>query len=367
MVRLFKTGAGSLALTVMLLAAWGGVANGATAIGAPTSAQSSNGVMHCSHGETPAKAATVANGLQPPAGFSPAAASDADLAKYGFPPRPKSGNSAGWLAAMRAWKAKAPANSPAWTCGQESHGPAGASRGVTPDGLGGSGSYTSHNWGGNQVSNSQYGDSYGDYPSASLEMNLPIPVSGPNNGLNYGRATFWTGIGLGSGHGSTGGQLVQNGVEMNLIPGSFSYALWFEVYPQQSAVYVEPFTISYNDLLYFQSWYSGGTAHFYFGNLSHGQSASYSAAFDGLTGESAEWIVEKSGDELLTGWGPDNPFDMRAEFEGNNGGWYCAGTAYHWSIHMLNSSNQDIAHGGAWVDPPSYCTFPLYRTSAYGG
>ena len=366
MARLFRTGVGGLVLTVMLLPVWSGVADGATTISAPTSAQQSNAAMHCTHGETPAKTATAVNGLQPPAGFSPATASDAELAKYGFPPRPKSGNSAGWLTAMRAWKAKAPVNSPAWTCGHESHGTAGANRAVVPDGLGGSSSTTSYKWGGNQVSNNWNGDYLGDYPSASLEMNLPAPVSSPNNGLN-GEATFWTGIGRGNGSGSSGEQLVQNGVEMGQIPGSFYYALWYEVYPQQAAVYVAPFTISFNDLLYFQSWYSGGTAHFYFGNLSHGQSASYTESFDGTTGDSAEWIVEKSGDELLAGWGPDNPFDMRAEFEGNNGGWYCAGTAYHWSIHLINSSGQDIAHGGAWVDPPSYCTFPLSRTSAYGG
>jgi hypothetical protein len=145
MARLFRTGADCLVLTVILLAAWSGVANSATTISAPTGAQLSNAAMLCTHGETPANAATVANGLQPPAGFNPATASDSELAKYGFLPQPKSGNDAGWLTAIRAWKAKAPVNSPTWTCGHEPHGTAGASRGVVPDGLSGSSSTTSTN------------------------------------------------------------------------------------------------------------------------------------------------------------------------------------------------------------------------------
>lgn len=363
MARLFRTATSGIVLTVALLAAWSGIAASATTDSAPSSAQPSNAAMRCAHGETPAIAATSANGLQPPTGFNPATASDTELTKYGFPPRPKNGGGAGWLAAMRAWKAKASVNSPAWTCGHENHGAAGASRAATPDGLGGSTGITSYQWGGNQVSNYRNGDFYGDYPSASLEMNLPYPRGG--NSL-YNEATFWTGIGMGNGSGSSGDQLLQNGVEMGQSPGVSYYALFFEVYPQQDAVYVAPFSISSGDLLYFQSWYSGTTAHFYFGNLSHGQSISYTQSFNGASGDSAEWIVEKSGQEALSEWGPDNPFDMRAEFENSNGGWFCAGTANHWSIHLLNSSNQDIAHGLAWVDPPSYCTFPLYRTSADG-
>lgn len=363
MTRLFRTAVGGAALTVVLLAAWSGVADGATTTSAPTSAQPSNRAMYCPHGETPAKAVTAVNDLQPPTGFKPATASDADLAKYGFPLRPKGGNGAAWLDAMRAWKTKAPANSPAWTCGHESHGPVGSSQAtVVPNGLGGGGSTTSHQWGGNQVSNSLVGDNYHDYPAAGLEMNLPYPTSGGGGGL-YDEATFWTGIGMGYGSGS----LIQNGVEMGQTGASSSYyAMFYQVFPQQNAQYVAPFTISGNDLLYFQSWEDGPTAYFYFANLSHGQSISYHEPFDGLSGDSAEWIVEKSGQEALSGWGPNNPFDMRAEFEDRNGGWFCAGTANHWSYHLLNTSNQDIAHGLAWVDPPSYCTFPLYRTSADG-
>lgn len=316
--------------------------------------------VSCPDGITPTLTNVTVSGQQPPAGFRPDTASSGELARYGFPPRPGNGHDGEWLASMKSFKHKATTTGPAWTCGNVSHGQRGSDSTVTPAGLGGSGSHFNNKWAGNQVSFNLNGDAYDSYTAATLRWVLPIPVNDPN-GAVYSETSIWPGIGT----GQNGGQLVQAGTESWTQPNSsYTYNLWYEVYPYQKAVYVYPFNINHGDQLYIQVWYAGQIAYFYISNDSHGQSVQYSENFTGRTGDSAEWIVEKSGD-ALSGWGPANPFNMTGEFVGN-GTWFCAGTHYHWSYHLTNSAGQDMAHGLAWTDPPNYCTFPMFRANVNG-
>ena len=112
--------------------------------------------------------------------------------------------------------------------------------------------------------------------------------------------------------------------------------------------------------MYVQSYYAGTGAYFFLENMSTGSSHTYGPdTFNGQSGGSAEWIVEKSDSVRLMQWpGALNMNDDEADM---NGTWVCAGTQTHVAYQLFAPS--ELAYPTAWTDPGTYCNFPIYRTS----
>jgi len=261
--------------------------------------------------ESSARIPTNVEGIRafpaPPANFNPLAASDEELASYGFPPHPdKTAEPAGyaqWARAMttatKRWngelkprkfqntpmkRAAAPAGFPA---SDVSHGPS---------------TGTSYNWSG--VVNTNTAKKYGVTSVYYIfsEFNVPVAQQAFNgSGGNicdggWDITSIWNGIDGFTGNG--GSDVLQGGVDSayycsGIVAGPF-YETWIEWFPAGSTY---EFAVNPGDDLYVETWSTSSTqGYVYMADLTLQISATYGLTAPSgtvLTGNSAEFIVER--------------------------------------------------------------------------
>jgi len=293
----------------------------------------------------------------PPTGFSPLQASDADLATYGFPPRPPQSDRsyANWAQVVANAKYRI-ANPVAKKTGIV-HGP--AVRASLSAGAGvGNTTEAEYNWSGvDEVYASPFfaanpNGGSGGYVVGGYQM----PTLGYDNCSGYGSyyASMWVGMD-GSPNAPAGNEdVLQAGFEAGACPGG--YYAWYEWYTvgcnlnASSAAYP---CVEYNvnlpltagDYTYVTVTYNPTSPHgaAFLSNQTTGQyiSVSFSqpsgSPGSAFAGYSAEWIVERPTN-LSTG----SLFDL-ANYIGS------------WSIGGLN-------YLGSF---PAYMQFPSYATPGY--
>ncbi|WP_370084580.1 hypothetical protein [Streptacidiphilus sp. MAP12-16] len=286
-----------------------------------------------------------------PADFNPLTASNAELARYGFPRHPKHNDQA-WKAAMKAAKHRT-TDTTTWTCAGITHGkmipgPKLKTGIVSPAwSLGPGNPVTSSNWAGNQV------------PQATDEATWEWIVPGghakqPNT--CYSMVSPWVGIG----NGVSGDPLVQAGSEDHYDCNGYNvHYMWHQVYPEGSVAFVHPYSFGIGDDIYVDVWVSGYTAYYFMEDKTKGQYTTYSENYSGNVSRSAEWIIEKGGNGLSAWNGAMSTYNAYWQYTG--GSLDPAGAWPHNSYHLYYNG-QDVAHGGAWTDPGTYSAFPLYSS-----
>jgi len=226
----------------------------------------------------------------PPAGFDHTTASDYELARYGFPPRPNEmmepAAFASWKRAMQASKERI---LPRLEPSQKSHGPA---RMMNSNG-------TSNNWSG--VVDFGGATSYNHSDSFHLiAMDYVVPAATQAYGVCAGSTVYsstWIGI---DGWGST--DVLQAGTDSDAYCGqggvSSSYTAWIEWYPYPE-VRISNFPVAPGDDLYIAVWNTSatqGNAYFVNYRTNFAGTVQFTApSGTTLVGNSAEWVVERPG------------------------------------------------------------------------
>ncbi len=241
----------------------------------------------------------------PPAGFDPIAASDEELAYYGFPPRPDQFTQAKayatWFRAMKASKVRVV---PTLEQTAIFHGPVKPGKVADPTAVESNPllstqakdtSYSS-NWSG-------YVDfsgaaSYGSSSFYFLVNDYTVPVAQQafgacTGGWDWGSA--WNGI---DGWGSP--DVLQAGIEFDAYCSgstrSSYYSAWYEWYPY-GEVRIGSFPIAPGDDLFVEVWHTSSTQGYaYLVNYNNDQAVEVGfTAYPGypLVGNSAEWVVER--------------------------------------------------------------------------
>lgn len=358
----------AVALSTSLVGAATATSSAASPPARGAAASADPSAPRCADGVTPtivisAAAEAQSQPSRPPTGFSPLKATAAELHKYGFPARPPAGKDAEWLRAMASWKGFAPA-APTWTCGDDHHAPmAQASGPVTASSPGGSDVQDSPNWAGNLI----HGSGNQTYTYVEMSWIVPGIAADYNTNGGHSQVNIWPGLGYGSGSGD---ELVQLGTATDVegTAGTDTWSrLWYEVYPKEGVQYTAPFSIGPGDQMYMSVTVSGSNAHFWMQRLNGGYSYSHDESFNGNTGGTAEWIVEKGNSPVPLGVWNGALVLNSANASGPNVGWTSAGSGFHTSIHMrccdsYYATGPLVANGGAWLDPPNYAEFPMYRT-----
>jgi hypothetical protein len=372
----------AMSKVVLLMAASVGVSCALILGGEPGSALGSGraaaatlapvGVPTCPHGEAPTDVtveAAVASAV--PANFDPTTASAAQLLKYGFPARPPGGTNSAWQRAVQDQLASPPKPTYSYNCPLSNtphalkattgvRSPASAPGPVICD-------LPSSNWVGNVLAkgcnpnNTIMLDPKNTFTFAEVEFYAEDAPS--ENGVQTEYSPW---VGLGAGESKTSDEMVQAGIEADSpLGGGPEFFPWTEVYPYQGVKYhtLPAGNIGLGDQIYVQVYYSGQVAHWYISDQSHsGDYSSFSpTTFTGTTGGSAEWIIEKNTPPL-SHW--TNPFMMDLSNATMNFASTCAGVPAHISVQMYESG-QELAKGGAWTDPPTYCDFPITRTASF--
>ncbi len=264
---------------------------------------------------------------EPPAGFDPEGASDADLKAYGFPPRPSLASSGYdmWVKMVTAAKIRIP--NPTFQTTGLVHRP--------PQNLGGGGpiggSGTSYNWSGVYEDGSS--DNYFAANGSTIATVFSVPaVNSSPEDCTYGPyiASIWIGFD-GWIPGGTG-DVLQAGVDasacqiydstLNIyVPAYSPYEFWFEwevsgCTMSQYACYETATNFQPNegdtviiDVTYYTS---SPNANAYIADYTSGQYVSvwYDEPDNGTyTGNSAEWIVERPG--IITSY-PSPYYDLAA-------------------------------------------------------
>ncbi|HEV2674531.1 MAG TPA: G1 family glutamic endopeptidase [Aliidongia sp.] len=230
--------------------------------------------------------------VDPPAAFNPLTAPDADLALYGFPPRPDATKSpatfATWQKAMAASQNHVV---PALEQTQIMHGPANKSASVKN-------TSSSYNWSGYVLTNQA--SSYGSSSYYFLVSDYIVPIAEQafgtcNNGWDY--SSTWAGI-----DGWSNGDVLQAGTESdaycygNSSSKATYYSAWYEWYPY-GEVRIGNFPIAPGDDIFVEVWSTSNTAgHAYMVNYTN--NTYVNIAFSAppgthLVGNSAEWVVER--------------------------------------------------------------------------
>lgn len=313
--------------------------------------------LTCANGAKPVVSAASIVTATPPSGFDPTTASDADLQKYGFPRHPKTNDKA-WKEAMKHAKYKG-TDTRTWTCpGTAPHGaeipaapPVGSSH-IHAASLGSSNAVYSGNWAGNRVNIAT--------DEATWEWFVPGGYAKQPNTC-YSMVSPWVGLGSGNSYNDP---IVQAGSEDHYDCNGYNvHYMWHQVYDccgsGGSVAYVDPFSFGISDDIYVDVWVSGNTAYYYMLDKSKNQYQTYTEGYIGDTPSCSEWVIEK-GSNGLTAWnGAMNTYNADWQYQG--GSLDSAGSWNHDSIHMMINGN-DVAHGGAWLDPGTYSAFPLYST-----
>ena len=177
-----------------------------------------------SQNEFPTNLPGITTTAAPPAGFDPLRASDADLAYYGFPPRPNdyTGDYKSWAEAMAASQERIV---PVLEQTNIYHGP--ATKGPSPA----ANEAASYNWSGAVHTNSakSYGKSSYYYAYSDITVPTAKQASGAcTGGWDYGSG--WVGI-----DGWSSKDVLQDGIEFDAYckgkTKATFYSAWFEWYP----------------------------------------------------------------------------------------------------------------------------------------
>jgi Peptidase A4 family len=225
----------------------------------------------------------------PPEGFDALTATDADLAYYGFPPRPNdnSGDYASWAKAMAATQERIV---PVLEQTNIYHGP--ARKAPNPDAT----TYGSYNWSGAVQTNSakKYGKSSYDFVYSDVTVPKAEQANGKcTGGWDYGVA--WVGI-----DGFNNADVLQDGIEFDAYcnkgaKASF-YSAWFEWAPL-SEVRISNMPIAPGEEFFIEIWSTSDTVgHALLTNIT--KKKGVLIVFDApkgtkLVGSSAEWITER--------------------------------------------------------------------------
>jgi Peptidase A4 family len=301
---------------------------------------------------------------QPPAGFNAMTASPAVLAAWGYPPRPAASQGAD---AMAQWQAAVdPTNIrviPQFVRHEGVyHRPATDLKlGLRSAGTNTT-SATSGNWSGYALTPSGSGE---PFYLVTAHWTVPTVQQATHTCSGWDYSSQWVGIG-----GLADGDLLQAGSAANVfcdagkdIPEYFPWLEWLpqsELVLYRNAANQTPFPFEAGDYLIVTVWatdFSGGVSTT--GNLSFADrtqhwtvNITFSAASVGgseVTGQSAEWIVERSevGGSLATlpNYTADPWWGTRAEDLGS-ANFYpgSSGTAPAYSITMLDNSNAPVSY-----------------------
>ena len=231
----------------------------------------------------------------PPEGFSVLAASDEQLADYGFPPRPDPAASpkeyAAWSKAMLASRRRIV---PSLQQTSIFHGLARLRQtGKSTE----ENTLQSYNWSG--YVDSSGAKSYGSSSFYYAESNMIVPTAQPAGdsctGI-YDYAYSWVGI-----DGWTGSNdILQGGIEFDALCSLgvqvTYYSAFYEWYPG-AEVHITNFPIAPGDDIFVDAWHTSSTkAQVYLSNYNTGMAVQvgFSApAGTKLIGNSAEWITER--------------------------------------------------------------------------
>jgi hypothetical protein len=215
--------------------------------------------------------------LDLPSGFDPVAASDADLDRYGYPPRPDSSASpdayAEWVQAVRSVRIHV--------------APSGV---VRTDRV--QGNTTSGNWSGIVAKGGG-----GQYTKAIGKWVVPTVFTDGDHSPAY--SSLWVGI-----DGYTSGDIVQDGSESDaaVVLGFLitTYYVWIEYYPDQGSTELGNFDVNPGDQMYMTAKTCRNTHHqlmgcFYLVDQTLGEATkAYERPPNAkFTGNTAEWILER--------------------------------------------------------------------------
>ena len=225
----------------------------------------------------------------PPEGFDALTATDADLAYYGFPPRPNdnSGDYASWAKAITASQELVV---PILQQTNIYHGPARKAPSLNATVLG------SYNWSGYVHTNSakSYGKSSYDFVYSDVTVPTAKQADGKCTGSwDYGSS--WVGI-----DGFDNDDVLQDGIEFDALcykgVKSAFYSAWFEWAPF-AEVRIKNMPIKPGEEYFMEIWSSSSTVgHAFLVNIT--KKKAVLVVFDApkgtkLTGNSAEWITER--------------------------------------------------------------------------
>jgi hypothetical protein len=241
----------------------------------------------------------------PPQGFNPAAASDDDLARYGFPPRPDTiaqhSAYAAWLRAVRAAKTRIV---PILRQTGVFHMPMRLSTRPAPSAgaVSAQTNVSSSNWSGVADVNTltKYGNT--SYHTVAAEFSMPVAgqaFGSCTGGWDYGAS--WVGI-----DGYSSSDVLQSGIGYDAYCASNGtasyYDVWIEWYPYAESE-ITNLPVSPGDDMYIEVYSTSatvGNAYIVNETTNLGGSIQFDApSGTRLVGNSAEWVVERPG--LSTG------------------------------------------------------------------
>jgi hypothetical protein len=238
---------------------------------------------------------------EPPAGFDALAASDQELATYGFPPRPDRQNAPAafsmWSKAMAAsrirWNGELKHTGLYSQAIRRVHAPLAAEAAATT----GQEHLGSSNWSGFINSNTleKYNSNTSFYMVLS-EFNVPRVSQAVNNcDGGWDMAASWNGI---DGDLDSNALLQGGSVSGAFCSGSTKlqvYYAWVEWWPGEDMI--EEFTVNPGDDMYVETWDTSPTQGYVFiVDMNLGVNATYSLTPNGgsgLIGNTAEYIVER--------------------------------------------------------------------------
>jgi len=294
----------------------------------------------------------------PPAGFNAVAASDEDLATYGFPPRPNQQNNpaeyARWAKAMAAAKIR-------WNGELKPTGLySGPARAAKPAAAASATSATSavyyYNWSGFINTNSL--TAYNPNTSFSYitsEFNVPAvsqAVNACDGGWDW--EVSWNGI---DGSKNQNALLQGGSASGALCSGStkatsyYAWVEWYPAYPMLSAFNINP-----GDDMYVATWITSPTQGYVF-VIDMTKSLSYTAALTpnggaGLIGNSAEYVVERpccrgANDFPLPNyvwdfWANSSAYTFAGQAKGTTGFYPGSTAASNWLTYMVDDQDTQV-------------------------
>ncbi len=307
---------------------------------------------------------------QPPDGFDPLAASDDQLAVYGFPPRPDKTVAPSlysvWEKAIKASKKRI---TPILQVTNRYHGPNVAVGKVQNS------TANSYNWSG--IVDTTPATSYGPSSVTNISSEFVVPVASQAFGACTGRwdySSSWVGI-----DGWNSNDVLQAGTESDAYCNggvqSTNYDAWFEWAPYPEVV-ISGLSVSPGTDMWVAVWSSNATTgHAYVLNYNTNTAATITFSAPpgtNLIGNSAEWVVERplltTGYATLTNYISDY-FSGSSAGEGNS--------AFGFTLNFLSPTSPGaiavtmLDNGGIPISTPtallpqiSWCSFypcfPLY-------
>lgn len=309
----------------------------------------------------------------PPDGFDPVGASDADLAKYGFPPRPAPGTASysRWAAVMA--NAKHRIENPVVQPTGIFHSPPRRAP-QPPNAVANTESF--YNWSGvDEIYSTPFFASDNNGNGSVVTGGWSHPYLGYEN-CSYGSYKTWTWVGMdGSGDALAGNNdVLQAGFAAEACP-SVNYA-WYEWWTlgctvdtaaQPCSAHSVNLPVNPGDYLYVTVTYhtSSPNGNAFLENQSTGQYVSIGynqppgSPGSAYAGYSAEWVVERPSSmatgayyDLADYYLPNTPSDWFYLYPAylDNGGWYPPGLDTSGTFNVINM----VCTSGTW-NPSSAC------------